>query len=359
MRTIINTETLVQEVQEGELIFIAKSLLRGGVLFSLLFITFLSIESASAQSITFLRIGTGSTAGTYYPIGTLIASVISNPPGSRPCEAGGSCGVPGLIATAQTTHGSVANIHGVANGSFDTALAQSDMVAAAYNGQGIFRKNDPVTSLRVIANLYPEDIHLVVRREANINSVGDLKGKRVSIDVPGSGTRENAKQILKAYGLSIKDIDAVTADPDKAVTLMLQDSLDAFFFVAGYPVTAVSELADAEKIELLPIEGEVAKKFLADHPYYSASEIPADTYLDLRTVPTLAVTTQWIVSADMSEELVYEMTRALWHPENRHLLDRGHAKGKLILPETALKGVGIPVHPGAERYYREVGVLTD
>ena len=315
--------------------------------------------AASAQSITFLRIGTGSTAGTYYPIGTLIASVISNPPGSRPCEAGGSCGVPGLIATAQTTHGSVSNIHGVANGSFDTALAQSDMVAAAYKGQGIFHKNDPVTSIRVIANLYPEDIHLVVRKGANIESVGDLKGKRVSIDVPGSGTRENAQEILKAYGLSIKDIDAVTADPDKAVTLMLTDSLDAFFFVAGYPVTAVSELADAGKIDLLPIEGEVAEKFLSEHPYYSDSEIPAETYRDLGSVPTLAVTTQWIVNAGMPEELVYEMTRALWHPENRHLLDRGHEKGKLILPETALKGVSTPIHPGAERYYREIGVLTD
>ncbi|MEX1034510.1 MAG: TAXI family TRAP transporter solute-binding subunit [Sneathiella sp.] len=321
----------------------------------------LMLGSANAQSITFLRIGTGSTAGTYYPIGTLIASVISNPPGSRPCEAGGSCGVPGLIATAQTTHGSVENIYGVASGSFDTALAQSDMVAAAYNGKGIFRKkkNEPVTSLRVIANLYPEDIHLVVRRGAEIKSVGDLKGKRVSIDVPGSGTRENAKQILKVYGLSTKDIDAVTADPDKAVTMILQDSLDAFFFVAGYPVSAVSELADAGKIDLLPIEGKVAEKFLTEHSYYSVSEIPADTYRELKTVLTLAVSTQWIVNADMPDELVYEMTRALWHPENRHLLDRGHVKGKLILPETALKGVSIPLHPGAERYYREIGVITD
>ena len=267
--------------------------------------------------------------------------------------------MPGLIATAQTTHGSVDNINGVTKGYFETALAQSDMVAAAYGGTGVYKKSKPITSLRVIANLYPEDIHLVIRRGAGIKTIKDLKGKRVSIDVPGSGTRENAKQILKAYGLSEKDFNAVTADPDDAVTLMLEDELDAFFMVAGYPVSAVSELADVGKIDLLPIEGDVVEKFLAAHSYYSVSKIPAGTYHDLATIPTLAVSTEWIVNADVPDELVYEITRALWNPKNRHLLDRGHQKGLLIHIDTALKGVSTPVHPGAERYYKEIGFLTD
>ncbi|MDF2366564.1 TAXI family TRAP transporter solute-binding subunit [Sneathiella sp.] len=319
----------------------------------------LYLGSAVAQNVYFLRIGTGSTAGTYYPIGTLLASVISNPPGSRSCEDGGSCGVPGLIATAQTTHGSVDNIYGVTRGYFDTALAQSDTVVAAYNGTGIYDDKEPITSLRVIANLYPEDVHLVVRRDAGIKNIRDLKGKKVSIDVPGSGTRENAKEILKAYGLSVKDIDAISASPDKSVTLIKADKLDAFFLVAGYPVTAVSELADVGKIELIPISGKIAEKFVAGHGYYSVSQIPAGTYRDLDTVPTLAVSTQWIVSENVSEELVYEISRALWHPKNRHLLDRGHAKGLLIHLDTALKGVSTPLHPGAERYYKEIGIITD
>ncbi len=347
------------ECQEDGVIIYIKSAKRVIVIGFCLTLVMLYFGSAVAQNVYFLRIGTGSTAGTYYPIGTLLASVISNPPGSRGCEDGGSCGVPGLIATAQTTHGSVDNIYGVTRGYFDTALAQSDTVDAAYNGTGIYDAKEPITSLRVIANLYPEDVHLVVRREAGIKSVQDLKGKKVSIDVPGSGTRENAKEILKAYGLSVKDIDAVSANPDKSVTLMKADKLDAFFLVAGYPVTAVSELADVGKIKLLPINGEIADKFVADHGYYSISQIPADTYRDIDTAPTLAVSTQWIVNENVPEERVYEITRALWHPKNRHLLDRGHAKGLLIHLDTALKGVSTPLHPGAERYYKEIGIITD
>jgi len=350
---------VILEYQEDRVITFVKSAKRLALIGFCLTLAVLYFGSAVAQNIYFLRIGTGSSSGTYYPIGTLLASVISNPPGSRDCDDGGSCGVPGLIATAQTTHGSIENINGVTKGYFDTALAQSDTVAAAYNGTGIYKKEKPVKSLRVIANLYPEDVHLVVRRGAGIKNIADLKDKRVSIDVPGSGTRENAKEILAAYGLSVKDFEAVAANPDKSVTLMNADKLDAFFLVAGYPVTAVSELADVGKIELLPISGENAKKFVDNHGYYSVSQIPAGTYQDLDTVPTLAVSTQWIVSEHVSEEVVYEITRALWHPRNRHLLDRGHAKGLLIHQETALKGVSTPLHPGAERYYKEIGILTD
>ncbi|MCF8466157.1 MAG: TAXI family TRAP transporter solute-binding subunit [Sneathiella sp.] len=332
---------------------------QSGLILSFCLLTAFFTISGNAQDVSFFRIGTGSTAGTYYPIGTLIASVISNPPGSRACDEGGSCGVPGLIATAQTTRGSIANIKGVNDGDLETGLAQSDMVQAAYAGTGVYKNKKPVPELRVIANLYPEDVHLVVRRGAGIKTIKDLKGKKVSIDVPGSGTRENAKQIMKSYGLSENDINAVSVNADKAVSLMLDDKLDAFFFVAGYPVTAVSELADAGKIDLLPISGDIAQKFVANHKYYSVSNIPAGTYKGLDAVPTLAVSTQWIVNANMDEELVYEITRALWHPRNRHLLDHGHAKGKLIRLETALDGVSTPLHPGAARYYREIGILTD
>lgn len=320
---------------------------------------FSAIPVLQAQDVSFFRIGTGSTSGTYYPIGTLIGSVISNPPGSRECEDGGSCGVPGLIAAGQTTRGSIANIDGVINGQLETGLAQSDMVQAAYTGSGVYKDKEPVSDLRVIANLYPENIHLIVRRGADIESPRDLKGKRVSLDVPGSGTRENAKLILSAYGMSEDDIDSVPVNADKAVALMLNDELDAFFFVAGYPVTAVSQLADAAKIDLLPIDGEIAEMILANYNYFSPSDIPADTYRGIGTIPTLAVSTQWIVNANMDEDLVYDITRALWHPRHRGLLDNGHAKGQLIRLETALEGVSTPLHPGAARFYRDMGLLQN
>jgi len=321
--------------------------------------TIVMLGVVGAQGIAFLRIGTGSAAGTYYPIGTLIASVISSPPGSGRCESGGSCGVPGLVATAVTTHGSVDNINGVSKGIFETALAQSDIVAAAYNGTGIYAKQKPIQNIRVIANLYPEDIHLVVRKGAGIKSVADLKGKRVSIDGERSGTRVNAIEILNAYGLRLKDIKAVMANPNKAVSMMLGGELDAFFLVAGYPVTAVTELADLDIVDLVPIDGKVAEKLIEKTGYYTRSRIPEGAYKDIDVTPTLAVNTQWIVSENSTDELVYELTKALWNPKNRHLLDSGHVKGLLIHIETALKGVTVPLHPGAALYYKQIGLLDD
>ncbi|MEH6527265.1 MAG: TAXI family TRAP transporter solute-binding subunit [Sneathiella sp.] len=317
------------------------------------------IGQSIAQDISFFRIGTGSSSGTYYPIGTLIGSVISSPPGSRACEDGGSCGVPGLIVTGQTTRGSIANIEGVLGGSLETGLAQSDMVQAAYTGTGVYRLKKPAKDLRVIANLYPENIHLVVRRDAGITNISQLKGKRISLDLPGSGTRENAKLILSAYGIAPLEYQAIPVNADKAVGMMLNKELDAFFFVAGYPVTAVSELANTGIIDLLPINGKIAEKIVNDHSYYSLSEIPEGVYDGIAATPSLAVSTQWVVNANMEEDVVYDVTRALWHPKNRVLLDNGHLKGKHIRLETALDGIATPLHAGAEKYYRENGMIKN
>ncbi|MBL4666419.1 MAG: TAXI family TRAP transporter solute-binding subunit [Sneathiella sp.] len=317
-------------------------------------------SSLTAQDVTFFRIGTGATSGTYFPIGTLIGSTITGPPGSRPCEEGGSCGVPGLIAAAQTTRGSVANIRSVLDGQLESALAQSDLVYAAYYGTGVFEKNPTAgKSLRVIANLYPEDVHLIVRKNLGISSVADLKGKRVSIDLPGSGTRQNAKNILKAYGITAKDYTAIDANSDKALSLLRKGELDAFFFIAGYPVVAVADLADAGLIDLLPIAGGKADEIINLYEFFSASTIPKGTYKGLGAISTLAVSTQWIVNAALPNDLAYGITSSLWHPKNRVLLDSGHSKGKLIQYDTARKGVGIPLHPGATKFYRQRDELAE
>ena len=147
----------------------------------------LAASSAMAQDMAFFRIGTGGTAGTYYPIGGLLANAISNPPGSRPCDKGGSCGVPGLIASALSANGSVANINAIAGGTLESGFSQSDVATWAYTGTGIWEGKPAVEKLRAIANLYPESIHLVVSADSGISSVSDLKGKRVSMDEPGFG----------------------------------------------------------------------------------------------------------------------------------------------------------------------------
>lgn len=311
----------------------------------------------AAQEVTFFQIGTGSTAGTYFPVGALIASAISSPPGSRPCDLGGSCGVPGLIAVATATQGSVANVEAVAAGVLASGLAQADIVNWAFHGDGLYAEKGPVPDIRVIANLYPESVHLVVRKAANIKTIADLRGRRVSLDTQGSGTRVNAKLILSAFQVKEDQIEALATAPDHSIELLLDDAIDAFFLVAGYPVTAVSELASSRRINLLEIKGEPVKRLLAQHSFFATDTIPADAYSGIDETETLSVGAQWIVDVATDENLVYEITKALWHPNNRGILDSGHAKARLIRPKTALIGVSTPLHPGAARYYREVGLL--
>lgn len=309
-----------------------------------------------AQDVTFFRIGTGSTAGTYFPVGGIIASAISKPPGSRECGAGGSCGVPGLIAVAQSTEGSVANVMGIAKGTLESGLSQTDISHWAYRGEGTFKDTGPITNLRTIANLFPEAVHVVVRRDSGIHRMADLRGKRISLDREGSGTRVDALLILKAYGLRPKDLEAEALAAGEAADLLRAGELDGFIMVVGTPATAVADLADESLISLVPITGPEADKLRETYPFFAQDSIASGTYFNVPETETLSVGAQWLVAAEMPSDLVYEITRALWHPNTRRLLDGGHPKGRLIDKFTALDGLVVPLHPGARRYYAEVGL---
>ena len=318
----------------------------------------LAAGAATAQEMAFFRRGTGGTAGTYYPIGGLLANAISNPPGSRPCESGGSCGVPGLIASALSSNGSVANINAIAGGSLESGFAQSDVATWAHSGTGIWEGKPAVESLRAIANLYPESIHLVTSAKSGINSVADLKGKKVSLDEPGSGTLVDARIILEGYGLSESDIQAEFLKPDQAADRMRDGAMDAFFFVGGFPAGAIAELASQHDVKLVPISCEEAPKICETYTFFAPDTVPGGTYEgNADDVTTLSVGAQWITSADQPEDLIYGITKALWNDSTRKQLDAGHAKGKMITADTALNGVGIPLHPGAEKFYKEAGLL--
>ena len=319
----------------------------------------LSAVTAQAQDVIFFRVGTGATAGTYFPIGGLIASAISNPPGSRECERGGSCGVPGLIAVAQSTSGSVANVEGIASGTLESGLSQADIAYWAYNGKGAYAKKGPVANLRAIANLYPEAVHIVVRRDAQLSSPRDLKGLRVSLDREGSGTKVDAELILRAYGLTTEDIEAHYVPAGLSIDKLRAGELDAFFFIAGAPAKAVSALSDDSSITLLPIKGKEAEALINKYPFFGSFTIQAGSYLNVPATQTLSVGAQWLVGVEVEEETVYEITRALWHENTASLLSRGHPTGELITRETALQGIGIPLHPGAERFYEELAGATE
>ena len=309
--------------------------------------TALAASPALAQDITFFRIGTGGTAGTYFPIGGLIANAISNPPGSRTCADGGSCGVPGVVATAVASNGSVANVNAIASGSMQSGFTQSDVAYWAYNASGIYEGRPKVDTLRAIANLYPESFHLVARKGAGIKSIKDLKGKRMSLDEPGSGTLVDARLILAAYGMTEKDVKAEYLKPQQSADKLKDGALDAFFSVSGWPQGAIAELAATTGIDLVPIDGPEAENLIKQYSFFAADEIPDGAYKGVAGVKTVSVNAIWATSSKQADQLIYDITAALWNPSTRKLLDSGHAKGRAIKLETAIVGLGIPLHAGS------------
>jgi TRAP transporter TAXI family solute receptor len=297
--------------------------------------------SAQAQQ-RFFRIGTGGTGGTYYPVGGMIANAVSTPT---------------INVSAVATNGSVANVNGIVGGSMESGFSQADINAWAFTGTGIYEGKPKIEELRVIANLYPESVHVVVKKGANIKSLADLKGKRVSIDEPGSGTLVNARALLGAYGVTERDIRPEYLKQVQSAEKFKDGSLDAYFQTTGFPQGTLSELAATNGFELLPIDGEQRDKIMAQYKFFAKDRIPDGVYKDVKGVETIAVGAQWTTSSKQPDDLVYEITKALWNDKTRALMDAGHAKGKEIRKETALQGVGIPLHAGAEKFYKEIGLI--
>lgn len=312
-----------------------------------------------AEELRIFRIGTGGIAGTYYPIGGMIAHAVSNPPGDRPCDQGGSCGPPGLVAIAQSANGSVANVEDIRQRNLESGFVQSDVAYWAYTGTGTFKDDPPISELRSIASLYPESVHIVTRKDAGIDKVRDLIGKRVSLDEPGSGTLIDAQLVLNEYGISRQDIEVAYLKPDVAIKRIRSNKLDAFFFVAGYPARAVSELAADTELKLVPIDGPEVERLVARYRFFARDDIPADVYPGVARVDTVSVGAQWLVAATVDAETVYGITKTLWSNSSRKLLDNGHAKGRHITLKSALQGITVPLHPGAQRYYNEIGISLE
>ena len=300
--------------------------------------------AGAAQAQQFFRIGTGGTAGTYYPVGGMIANAVSQP---------GK-----IVATAQASNGSLANVNAIAGGSMEAGMSQSDVATWAFTGTGAFEGKPKVGDLRMIANLYPESIHLVTKKGSGIKTVADLKGKRVALDEPGSGTLINARMVLAAWGVKESDIRPDYIKPNQAGDKLKDGSLDAFFFVGGAPAGAIAELASSGVgIELVPLTGGPADGLRKTNPYFAVDTIAANTYKDVPAVQTLAVGAQLVTSAKVDANTVYEITKAMYSDSTQKTLQAGHAKGKFITKENAVQGVGIPFHPGAEKFYKEAGLL--
>ncbi|MCL2409250.1 MAG: TAXI family TRAP transporter solute-binding subunit [Oscillospiraceae bacterium] len=293
---------------------------------------------------TRLIMATGGTAGVYYPLGGGMASVVNN--------------MTNLQITANASGASLDNIRQLARGDADLALAQNDVMYYAFTGTSIWA-DDPagtVANLATLMTLYPETIQIVVLADSGIYSVADLRGQRVSIGDMGSGVEANALQILAAYGITRDDIDVVQQGFGASADSMRDGLLDAFFVTSGTPTAAIMDLGMARDLRILSISDAAMTSLQADYPFYVRIEITNDDYGFITTpVQTLAVQATLVTTTDLDEQVAYDIVRAII--EGQADVAMAHARGGNISPENAVYGLSVPMHPGAIRYFQEIGVL--
>lgn len=298
-------------------------------------------ESDGTTKIGNVRLATGGNTGTYYAFGTAVAQVLGEKTTAK--------------FNVQSTGASKANIQLIADGEVEIAIVQNDVMDYAYNGTELF-DGETITEFSALGACYAEVCQIIADPTAGISSIEDLKGKKVSVGDAGSGVEFNAKQILEAYGITFEDIDKQNLSFGDSADAFKDDKIDAFFCTAGAPTTAVMDLATSNAITVLTIDDAHAQTLIDKYPFYTQYTISKDTYTGMEAdAVTVAVKATFIVSNEMSEDAVYELTKALF--ENQADIAIAHAKGEYLDAQYAVEGVSVPFHPGAEKYYKEVGVM--
>ena len=302
----------------------------------------LSMTACGTASGSKMTMGTGGTSGTYYAFGGVLGQYIKNHAN--------------IDVTVVSTDGSKANIQGIAAGDYQLGTVQSDVMAYAWAGSRSFEADGKVSSFRVVAGLYAEAVQLVTMNP-DIKSVADLKGKAVSIGAPNSGVYFNAIDVLGAAGLTVDDIDPQYLSFGDSADGLKDGKIDAAFIVAGAPTAAISELCATNNAYLVPIDGDVAEKLMAESPFYTAYTVPANTYKgQTEDVATVTVKATLIVSASASEEDVYNLTKAIF--ENTAAIAAENGKGAELSLENATSGMTAPFHAGAAKYFAEKGITV-
>lgn len=295
-----------------------------------------SETKADFGDVKFLSILTGGTQGTYYPLGGTFADLITTDTGVK--------------TTAEVSQASAANMTALAAGEGEVAFVQTDIAYYATQGTLMF-EGQKIDSVVALGALYPETVQLVTLADSGIKTFADLKGKKVSVGAPGSGTFANAEQLLEIHGLSIKDdIQAQNLDFGESTDGIQTGQIDAAFITAGYPTGAVEALNATNGVHIIPVEADKAEELIAKYPYYAVDNIPTGTYGLEADVPAVSVGAMLAVKKDLPEDLVYAMTKAIYDNTDKI----GHAKGAFIKAETGLDGIGIDVHPGAQKYFDEL-----
>ena len=296
-------------------------------------------EPAKASKMT---MGTGGTTGTYYAYGNVLGQYMKSKAN--------------VDVTVVSTDGSKANIQGIDAGDYQLATVQSDVLAYAWAGTQSFAEDGAIKSFRVIAGLYAEAVQLITM-DPEIKSVADLAGKAVSIGAPGSGVYFNALDVLAAAGLTVDDIQPQYMSFGDSTDGLKDGKIQAAFIVAGAPTPAITELCTTNSAYLVPIDGDIAAKLMADNEFYTAYTVPAGTYAGQDAdVVTVTVKATLIVDEKASEAEVYAITAAIF--DNIDAITAEHAKGSELSLENATTGMAAPFHPGAAKYFAEKGITV-
>ncbi len=296
----------------------------------------------SSQMMAKVKVGTGGNTGTYYGFTTAACQLLNTD---------------SYTFEVLSTGGSQANIEGIEDGDYQMAIVQNDVMNYAYAGTNGF--SSQIQSFSAIGCVYPEVCQIIATEASGIKTVADLKGKNVAVGDAGSGVYYNATQILAAAGIDIdKDINKTAASFGDAATQLKDGSIDAAFITAGTPTPAITELATSTGVIVVDLGEEVISKLMTDYPFYAKYEMTSADYdFIAETVNTVAIMATFVVSNEMSEEQAYQITKDLW--EKQADIAAAHAKGKEMSTDIAVSAIGdVPLHPGAEKYYKEAGIIA-
>ncbi|WP_051617173.1 TAXI family TRAP transporter solute-binding subunit [Desulfonatronovibrio hydrogenovorans] len=315
----------------GKKIFITLAVIMG-----------LALSAPQAKAKQDILFGGASITGVYYQVALQISNIMNKYQGDKYNFIG------------RPTGGSVFNINALERGAFDFGVAQSDRNWQAFNGSADW-DGRPITSLRSLFSMHPETVMLVTRKDTGIEKVEDIRGKRVNIGNPGSGQRGNAMDVLRIYGLDhTKDFRAEGLQQHEASRALVDRNIDAFFYTVGNPSAAIEEPATSVDIRMIPINAPGIKKMVEERPYYIMTSIPAGTYRGVdQDIETYAVTATVVSSESVSDEVVYDMVKTVF--ENLDELKASHAAFRNLVVEEMLQGLSAPLHPGAEKYFKEQG----
>ncbi|MFN3495111.1 MAG: TAXI family TRAP transporter solute-binding subunit [Hydrogenophaga sp.] len=297
---------------------------------------------AVAQQQQFINVLTGGQSGVYYPMGVALSQIFSKD-------------IPNVRSTAQVTRASAENLNLLQAGRGELALTLADSLSDAWNGNAEAGFNQKLDKLRGLSATYNNYIQIVASEDSGIKTLADLKGKRLSVGAARSGTELNARAVLKAAGLAYSDLAKVEYLPfGESVELMKNRQLDATLQSAGLGVASIRDLSTAVKIVVVPVPADVVAKI--GDPAYQPAVIPANTYGgQTADVATVAIPNFLVTHSGVSDDVAYRMAKAMY--DNIDTLYAAHNAAKVIKRENAIKGMPVPLHPGAERYYKEVGLI--